>query len=124
MKQVALAVIRTCTSVDTYGLIEFLIAALTMNIVGTPYGKEGLQHFSDSISTLGNSAAPIRRGECIMYTLCVGGIILVVLMPLFKGIKGWGIDLHSKTSWGKTAKIEQDIEKARDKVLFEGIYPL
>jgi hypothetical protein len=59
-----------------------------------------------------------------MYTLCIGGMIFVALMPLFKGTKGRDIDSHRKTFWGKTATIEQDIEKARDKALFEGIYPL
>jgi len=59
-----------------------------------------------------------------MYTLCIGGMICVALMPLLKGTKGRIVDLRSKTSWGETATIEQDIEKARDRALFEGIYPL
>jgi len=45
MKRVALAVMRACTSVNTYGPLEFLMTVLTMNIVGTPHGREGLQHF-------------------------------------------------------------------------------
>jgi nucleoside-diphosphate-sugar epimerase len=45
MKRLGLAVMRTCTSVNTYGPIEFLMTVLTMNVVGTPYGKEGLPHF-------------------------------------------------------------------------------
>ncbi len=45
MKSVVLALIRTFTSVNTYGPVEFLMTVLTMNVVGTPYGKEGLQYF-------------------------------------------------------------------------------
>lgn len=45
MKNVMLALMRTFSSVKIYGPIEFLMTALTMDIIGTPYGKEGLQHF-------------------------------------------------------------------------------
>jgi uncharacterized protein YbjT (DUF2867 family) len=45
MKSVVLALIRTFTSVNTYGPVEFLMTVLTINVVGNPYGKEGLQHF-------------------------------------------------------------------------------
>ena len=64
-----------------------------------------------------------------MYALCIGGIICVALMPLFKGTLFKGttarvIDLQSQTSWGKSATIEHDIQHAKDKALFDGIYPL
>jgi uncharacterized protein YbjT (DUF2867 family) len=45
MKRVTLALMRRCTSVKTYGPVEFLMTALTMDVVGTPYGKEGLRSF-------------------------------------------------------------------------------
>jgi hypothetical protein len=46
-----------------------------------------------------------------MYTLCIGGMIFVALMPLFKGPLNKGtkrriVDSHRKTLWGKTVKIE------------------
>jgi uncharacterized protein YbjT (DUF2867 family) len=45
MKRVTLALMRRCTPVKTYGPIEFLMTALTMDVIGTPYGKEGLRSF-------------------------------------------------------------------------------
>ena len=45
MKHVTLALMRTLTSVKTYGPVEFMMTALTMDGIGTPYGKEDLQHF-------------------------------------------------------------------------------
>ena len=45
MKNVVLALMRTFTSVKTYGPVEFLMTALTMDVIGTPYGREDLRHF-------------------------------------------------------------------------------
>ena len=57
-----------------------------------------------------------------MYTLFIGGIILVALMPLLKGTKRSVFDSHNKTSWDKTGRIEQGIQQAKDKVLCWGFY--
>lgn len=45
MKDVVLAPMRAFTSVKTYGPVEFLMTVLTMDVLGTPYGKEGLRSF-------------------------------------------------------------------------------
>jgi hypothetical protein len=45
MKDLVLALMRAFTSVKTYGPLEFLMTALTMDVVGTPYGKEDLRDF-------------------------------------------------------------------------------
>lgn len=45
IKRVMLALMRMCSSVKTYGPIEFLMTVLTMDVVGPPYGKENLQSF-------------------------------------------------------------------------------
>jgi hypothetical protein len=58
-----------------------------------------------------------------MHTLFIGGIILVALMPLLKGTRRNVGDLHCKASGDKTERIEQDIQKAKDKVLCWGFYP-
>ena len=51
-----------------------------------------------------------------MYTLFIGGIILVALMPLLKRTKRNGFDSHCKTSLDKTGRIEQGIQQAKEKV--------
>lgn len=45
IKHVTLALMRTLTSVKTYGPLEFMMMVLTMDVLGTPYGKEDLEHF-------------------------------------------------------------------------------
>jgi hypothetical protein len=57
-----------------------------------------------------------------MYILFIGGIIFVALMPLFKRTRRNVVDSHGKTSWDKVERIEQDIQKAKDKVLCWGFY--
>ena len=57
-----------------------------------------------------------------MSTLFIGGIILVALTPLLKGTRGNVVDSHCKTSWDKAERIEQDIQKTKDKVLCWGFY--
>jgi hypothetical protein len=42
-----------------------------------------------------------------MYTLFIGGIILVALTPLFKGTRRNVVDSRCKMSWDKTERIEQ-----------------
>jgi nucleoside-diphosphate-sugar epimerase len=45
VKRVALALMKTCSPVNTYGPIEFLMTVLTTDVIGTPYGKENLRRF-------------------------------------------------------------------------------
>ncbi len=57
-----------------------------------------------------------------MYTLFIGGIILVALMPLLKGTSRSVFDSRRKTSWDDAKRIEQDIQQTKDKVLCWGFY--
>lgn len=45
MKDATLALMKLFTSAKTYGPFEFLMTVLTMDVVGTPYGKEELEKF-------------------------------------------------------------------------------
>ncbi len=51
-----------------------------------------------------------------MYTLFIGGIILVALMPLLKGTRRSVFNSHRKASWDETKRIEQDIQRTKEKV--------
>ncbi len=66
----------------------------------------------------------MQEGGRIMYTLYIGGILVVALMPLLKLIKGSDSESHRRTFWSEAEKIDRDLEKARDNALFDGIYPL
>jgi hypothetical protein len=57
-----------------------------------------------------------------MYTLFIGGIILVVLTPLFNGTRRNVVDSHGKMSWDNTERIEQGIQQAKEKVSAWGFY--
>ena len=57
-----------------------------------------------------------------MYVLFIGGIMLGVLIPLLKGTRRRFGDSQNQTSWDKTARIEQDLQEAKDEVLFWGFY--
>jgi len=45
MLQIILYFMRTFTSVKTYGPLEFMMAVMTMDVVGDKYGKEKLEEF-------------------------------------------------------------------------------
>ncbi len=57
-----------------------------------------------------------------MYTMFIGGIILVALTPLLKGTSRNSVDSHGKTSWDKAGRIEQSIQQAKEKVSDWGFY--
>ncbi len=58
-----------------------------------------------------------------MYTLFIGGIILVALMPLLKGTRRNVVGSYSKRSWSDAKRIDQHIQRSKDKALqtFYGI---
>lgn len=45
VRDVTLMILRTFTSVNTYGPLEFFMTGSTMDMVGNPYGKENLRDF-------------------------------------------------------------------------------
>jgi hypothetical protein len=57
-----------------------------------------------------------------MYTLFIGGIILVALTPLLKGTRRSVVDSHCKTSWNEAERIEQGIQQTKEKVSDWGFY--
>jgi hypothetical protein len=69
IKDVVLALMRAFTSVKTYGPIEFLMTALTMDVIGTPYGKEGLRCFFEqhANSTFHSHRIPSPSKENVQY---------------------------------------------------------
>ncbi len=58
-----------------------------------------------------------------MYTLFIGGIILVALMPLLKGTRRSAVDSYNKTSLDDAKRIDQCIQQTKEKALrtFYGI---
>ena len=57
-----------------------------------------------------------------MYTLFIGGIVLVALMPLLNGTSRSVFDSHGKTSWDKAGRIEQDVQQTNAKIADWGFY--
>jgi hypothetical protein len=57
-----------------------------------------------------------------MYTLFIGGIVLVALMPLLKGTSRSVVDSHGKTSWDNAERREQGIQQTKEKVSDWGFY--
>ncbi len=45
VKNVMLPLMRMCTSVKTYGPLEFMLTVFTMDVIGTSYGREELGSF-------------------------------------------------------------------------------
>ncbi len=45
LKNILLVMLRTFTSVKTYGPLEFFMTILTMDIVGRPFGNKRLKDF-------------------------------------------------------------------------------
>jgi hypothetical protein len=64
-----------------------------------------------------------KRGGFIMYTLFIGEVAFVGFISLFRRTKSNIAASHSKTSWDNVAKIEQDIQKAKESVAHWG-FPL
>jgi hypothetical protein len=58
----------------------------------------------------------------IMYTLFIGGIVLVAFMPLLNGTRRDVVDAHHKTSLDDADRIERGIQQAKAKVAEWGFY--
>jgi uncharacterized protein YbjT (DUF2867 family) len=55
MIRIILPIMRTFTSSKTYGPIEFMMAIMTMDVVGTPYGNEELyDYFKKNVDNQGD----------------------------------------------------------------------
>ena len=55
-----------------------------------------------------------------MDSLFIGGIIAVALISLIRGTKGNVAASRSKAYWDNIEKVEQDIQRAREKLPYWG----